>query len=298
LQAFKPKTMRQLTITQSITNRKESHTIEKYFNDLSKEERITPEEEADLAQRIRTGDNVALEKLVKANLRFVISVAKQYQNRNIPLNDLINEGNIGLIKAAQKFDETKGFKFISYAVWWIRQSILQAINNHSKIVRIPANKKSHINQIKKVYSSFEQVYEREPTPEELAEILEQNPSDIYNTLNADFSKTSLDAPFSNEGEGNLYDVMENNSIEDTDYKMEYTQSLKHETLRTLKTLDAREMEVIKMSFGIDCDHAMNFAEIGDGMGLTRERVRQIREKALRKLKSTSRQKLLKEFCSK
>ena len=163
--------MRQLTISQSITNRKESHTIEKYFNDLSKEERITPEEEADLARRIRTGDYVALEKLVKANLRFVISVAKQYQNRNIPLNDLINEGNIGLIKAAQKFDETKGFKFISYAVWWIRQSILQAINNHSKIVRIPANKKSHFNQIKKAYSSFEQVYEREPTPEELAETL-------------------------------------------------------------------------------------------------------------------------------
>jgi len=289
--------MRQLTISQSITNRKESHTIEKYFNDLSKEERITPEEEADLARRIRTGDYVALEKLVKANLRFVISVAKQYQNRNIPLNDLINEGNIGLIKAAQKFDETKGFKFISYAVWWIRQSILQAINNHSKIVRIPANKKSHFNQIKKAYSSFEQVYEREPTPEELAEILEQNPSDIYNTLNADISKTSLDAPFGNDGEGNLYDVMENSSIEDTDYKMEYTQSLKHETLRTLKTLDAREMEVIKMSFGIDYDHAMNFAEIGDGMGLTRERVRQIREKALRKLKSTGRQKLLKEFCS-
>jgi RNA polymerase primary sigma factor len=289
--------MRQLTISQSITNRKESHTIEKYFNDLSKEERITPEEEADLARRIRTGDNVALEKLVKANLRFVISVAKQYQNRNIPLNDLINEGNIGLIKAAQKFDETKGFKFISYAVWWIRQSILQAINNHSKIVRIPANKKSHFNQIKKVYSSFEQVYERDPTPEELAEILEQNPSDIYNTLNADISKTSLDAPFGDDGEGNLYDVMENSSIEGTDYKMEYTQSLKHETLRTLKTLDAREMEVIKMCFGIDYDHAMNFAEIGDGMGLTRERVRQIREKALRKLKSTSRQKLLKEFCS-
>jgi RNA polymerase primary sigma factor len=289
--------MRQLTITQSITNRKESHTIEKYFNDLSKEGTITPEEEADLARRIRTSDNVALEKLVKANLRFVISVAKQYQNRNIPLNDLINEGNIGLIKAARKFDETKGFKFISYAVWWIRQSILQAINNHSKIVRIPANKKSHFNQIKKVYSSFEQVYEREPTPEELAEILEQNPSDIYNTLNADISKTSLDAPFGDDGEGNLYDVMENSSIEGTDYKMEYTQSLKHETLRTLKTLDAREMEVIKMSFGIDYDHAMNFAEIGDGMGLTRERVRQIREKALRKLKSTSRQKLLKEFCS-
>ena len=288
--------MRQLTISQSITNRKESHTIEKYFNDLSKEERITPEEEADLARRIRTGDNVALEKLVKANLRFVISVAKQYQNRNIPLNDLINEGNIGLIKAAQKFDETKGFKFISYAVWWIRQSILQAINNHSKIVRIPANKKSHFNQIKKAYSSFEQVYEREPTPEELAEILEQNPSDIYNTLNADISKTSLDAPFSSDGEGNLYDVMENSS-EGTDYKMEYTQSLKHETLRTLKTLDAREMEVIKMSFGIDNDHAMNFEEIGDGMGLTRERVRQIREKALRKLKSTGRQNLLKEFCS-
>ncbi len=289
--------MRQLTISQSITNRKESHTIEKYFNDLSKEERITPEEEADLARRIRTGDNVALEKLVKANLRFVISVAKQYQNRNIPLNDLINEGNIGLIKAAQKFDETKGFKFISYAVWWIRQSILQAINNHSKIVRIPANKKSHFNQIKKVYSSFEQVNEREPTPEELAEILEQNPSDIYNTLNANISKTSLDAPFGDDGEGNLYDVMENSSIEDTDYKMEYTQSLKHETLRTLKTLDAREMEVIKMCFGIDYDHAMNFSEIGDEMGLTRERVRQIREKALMKLKSTSRQKLLKEFCS-
>ena len=152
--------MRQLKITQSITNRKESHTIEKYFNDLSKEETITPEEEAELARRIRQGDNVALEKLVKANLRFVISVAKQYQNRNIPLNDLINEGNIGLIKAAHKFDETKGFKFISYAVWWIRQSILQAINNHSKIVRIPANKKGHFNQIKKAYSAFEQLYER------------------------------------------------------------------------------------------------------------------------------------------
>jgi RNA polymerase primary sigma factor len=289
--------MRQLKITQSITNRKESHTIEKYFNDLSKEETITPEEEAELARRIRQGDNVALEKLVKANLRFVISVAKQYQNRNIPLNDLINEGNIGLIKAAQKFDETKGFKFISYAVWWIRQSILQAINNHSKIVRIPANKKGHFNQIKKAYSSFEQVYEREPTPEELAEILEQDPSDIYNTLNADINKTSLDAPFGDDGEGNLYDVMENSSIEGTDYKMEYTQSLKHETLRTLQTLDARETEVIKMSFGIDYDHAMNFEEIGERMGLTRERVRQIREKALKKLKSTSRQKLLKEFCA-
>lgn len=170
--------MRQLKITQSITNRKESHTIEKYFNDLSKEETITPEEEAELARRIRQGDNVALEKLVKANLRFVISVAKQYQNRNIPLNDLINEGNIGLIKAAHKFDETKGFKFISYAVWWIRQSILQAINNHSKIVRIPANKKGHFNQIKKAYSAFEQQYEREPTPEELAEILDQEPQRV------------------------------------------------------------------------------------------------------------------------
>lgn len=289
--------MRQLKITQSITNRKESHTIEKYFNDLSREETITPEEEAELARRIKQRDNVALEKLVKANLRFVISVAKQYQNRNIPLNDLINEGNIGLIKAAQKFDETKGFKFISYAVWWIRQSILQAINNHSKIVRIPANKKGHFNQIKKAYSSFEQVYEREPTPEELAEIMGQDSNDIYNTLGADVKKTSLDAPFGDEGDGNLYDVMENRQTPSTDFKLEYIQSLQNETQRTLETLDKREMEVIKMSFGIEYDHAMNFEEIGERMGLTRERVRQIREKALKKLKSSGRKKLLREFCA-
>lgn len=285
-----------MKITKQFTNR-EAQSLDRYLQEISKDSLLTPEEEIELAVKIKQGDSKALERLTRANLRFVVSVAKQYQNQGLSLGDLINEGNLGLIKAAKRFDETRGFKFISYAVWWIRQSILQAINNHSKIVRIPANKKGHFNQIKKAYSSFEQVYEREPTPEELAELMGQDPSDIYNTLNADINKTSLDAPFGDEGDGNLYDVMENKQTPTTDFKLEYVQSLQNETQRTLETLDKREMEVIKMSFGIEYDHAMNFEEIGERMGLTRERVRQIREKALKKLKSSGRKKLLREFCA-
>jgi RNA polymerase primary sigma factor len=288
--------MRNLNIRQSIKNGEESETIKMYFNDLNREKTIKPEEEVMLAQRIREKDYVALDKLVRANLKFVISVAVQYKNRNIPLNDLINEGNIGLIKAAEKFDETKGFKFISYAVWWIRQSILHAINNHSKIVRIPTNIICHYNQIKKVYSSFEQTYEREPSPEEIAEMLGQNPSEIYNTLHSEVNDTSLDTPINDDEETSLYEMIENGSIDATDYKLEFKQSLKQEIIRALRTLDEREMKVIKMSFGIDYDHAMNFLEIGNKLGLTGERVRQIRKKALEKLKSKNTLRLLKEFC--
>ncbi len=270
-----------------------------YFNDLNREKTINAEEEAILAQRIREKDYSAFDKLVRSNLKFVISVAKQYRNRNIPLNDLINEGNIGLIKAANKFDEKKGFKFISYAVWWIRQSILQAINKNSKLVRIPTNKIDHFNQIKKVHTHFEQTHEREPSPEEIAEILEQKPADIYNTLHAEVNDISLDRPpEDDEEEGNsLYETIANRSIEATDHRLEFKQSLKFEIIRALKTLDSRERDVIKMSFGLDYDHAMNFEEIGDKMGLTRERVRQIRIKALEKLKNKNTQKLLIAFCS-
>lgn len=273
----------------------EGDSIEKYFRDIESEGRLTQDEEIILARQIRAGDKNALEKLVRANLRFVISVAKQYKNRHIPLNDLINEGNIGLIKAARKFDETKGYKFISYAVWWIRQSILKAINEHAKIVRIPANKKGHFNQIKKLFSSFEQHYEREPSPEEIAEMLGQEPVDIYNTLRTEFSETSLDAPIDDMEEYNLYELIRNRSINSPDFKLEYVQSLKLETLRTLKILDDREIQIIKMSFGMDFDHAMNFEEIGEKLKLTRERVRQIREKAIGKLKQKSIR--LKEFCA-
>ena len=288
--------MRNINIRQSIKNGDESETIMMYFNDLNREKTIKPEEEVMLAQRIREKDYVALDKLVRANLKFVISVAVQYKNRNIPLNDLINEGNIGLIKAAEKFDETKGFKFISYAVWWIRQSILHAINNHSKIVRIPTNVICHFNQIKKVYSSFEQTYEREPSPEEIADMLGQSPSDVYKTLHSEVNDTSLDTPLDNDDETYLYEMIENVSVDATDYKLEFKQSLKQEIIRALRTLEEREMKVIKMSFGIDCDHAMNFMEIGKRLGLTGERVRQIRKKAIEKLKSKNTLRLLKEFC--
>ena len=201
--------MRQLKITQSITNRRESHTLEKYFTEVSNVSMITPDEEVNLAQRIREGDQLALEKLVKSNLRFVVSVAKQYQNRSLPLNDLINEGNLGLIKAAKKFDETKGFKFISYAVWWIRQSIMQALAEQSRIVRLPMNKSGAINQIRRAYAELEQKYEREPTEEELADILDMKPNEIRNTLGAEVKQTSMDAPFGEEESGSLLDVLEN-----------------------------------------------------------------------------------------
>ncbi|MAZ41313.1 RNA polymerase sigma factor RpoD/SigA [Cyclobacteriaceae bacterium] len=289
--------MRQLKITQSITNRRESHTLEKYFTEVSNVSMITPDEEVNLAQRIREGDQLALEKLVKSNLRFVVSVAKQYQNRSLPLNDLINEGNLGLIKAAKKFDETKGFKFISYAVWWIRQSIMQALAEQSRIVRLPMNKSGAINQIRRAYAELEQKYEREPTEEELADILDMKPNEIRNTLGAEVKQTSMDAPFGEEESGSLLDVLENQTTGPTDGQLVFNDSLKVETLRALSTLTAREREVIMMSFGIALDNPFTLEEIGDAMGLTRERVRQIREKALQKLREPSKNRRLKEFCA-
>lgn len=289
--------MRQLKITQSITNRRESHTLEKYFTEVSNVSMITPDEEVTLAKRIREGDQLALEKLVKSNLRFVVSVAKQYQNRSLPLNDLINEGNLGLIKAAKKFDETKGFKFISYAVWWIRQSIMQALAEQSRIVRLPMNKSGAINQIRRAYAELEQKYEREPTEEELADILEMKPQEVRNTLGAEVKQMSMDAPFGEDESGSLLDVLENQTTGATDMGLVFNDSLKVETLRALSTLTAREREVIMMSFGIGHENPFTLEEIGDAMGLTRERVRQIREKALQKLREPSKNRRLKEFCA-
>ena len=289
--------MRQLKITQSITNRRESHTLEKYFTEVSSVPMITPDEEVTLAKRIREGDERALEKLVKANLRFVVSVAKQYQNRSLPLNDLINEGNLGLIKAAKKFDETKGFKFISYAVWWIRQSIMQALAEQSRIVRLPMNKSGAINQIRRAYAELEQKYEREPTEEELADILEMKPNEVRNTLGAEVKQMSMDAPFGEDESGSLLDVLENHATGATDSGLVFSDSLKVETMRALSTLTAREREVVMMSFGIGHDNPFTLEEIGDVMGLTRERVRQIREKALQKLREPSKNRRLKEFCA-
>ncbi|MDW3196331.1 MAG: RNA polymerase sigma factor RpoD/SigA [Cytophagales bacterium] len=289
--------MRQLKITQSITNRRESHTLEKYFTEVSNVPMITPDEEVELAKRIREGDELALEKLVKANLRFVVSVAKQYQNRSLPLNDLINEGNLGLIKAAKKFDETKGFKFISYAVWWIRQSIMQALAEQSRIVRLPMNKSGAINQIRRAYAELEQQFEREPTEEELAEILDMKPNEVRNTLGAEVKQMSMDAPFGEDESGSLLDVLENETTGPTDASLVFNDSLKVETMRALSTLTAREREVIMMSFGIGHDNPYTLEEIGDAMGLTRERVRQIREKALQKLREPGKNRRLKEFCA-
>ncbi len=253
---------------------------------------ITPEEEVSLAQRIKAGDQMALEKLTKANLRFVVSVAKQYQNNNISLNDLINEGNLGLVKAAQRFDETRGFKFISYAVWWIRQSIIQALAEQSRLVRLPLNKISSLSKINKGISAMEQEFEREPTAEELAEMLELTTEEVKSTMRASSRSVSVDAPFA-EGESNsLLDVLENTDTEKTDEGLEYRDSLRIETERALATLDEREKEVIKMFFGIGMERSMSLLEIGETLGLTRERVRQIKEKALRKLRSTSRSKSL------
>ncbi len=283
--------MRQLKISKTITNR-ESQSLEKYFQEINKVDLITPEEEVELARRIKAGDQIALEKLTKANLRFVVSVAKQYQNNNISLNDLINEGNLGLVKAAQRFDETRGFKFISYAVWWIRQSIIQALAEQSRLVRLPLNKISSLSKINKGISQMEQEFEREPTPEELSEILELTTDEVKSTLKAASRSVSVDAPFQ-EGESNsLLDVLENADAEKTDEGLEYRDSLRIETERALQTLDEREREVIKLFFGIGMERNMSLLEIGENLGLTRERVRQIKEKALRKLRSTSRSKSL------
>ncbi|MFC2138076.1 RNA polymerase sigma factor RpoD/SigA [Bacteroidota bacterium] len=284
--------MRQLKITKSITNR-ESASLDKYLQEIGKEDLITVEEEVELAQRIKKGDQVALERLTRANLRFVVSVAKQYQNQGLSLPDLINEGNLGLIKAAEKFDETRGFKFISYAVWWIRQSILQALAEQSRIVRLPLNQVGSLNKINKAYSKFEQEYERQPSPEELADTLELPKEKVTDTLKVSGRHVSMDAPFSDGEDNSLLDVLINNDSPkaDTDLMKE---SLSREIERSLSTLTERERDIVKLFFGIGVQE-MTLEEIGERFGLTRERVRQIKEKAIRRLRHTSRSKLLKAY---
>ena len=286
--------MRQLKISKSITNR-ESQSIEKYLQEIGKEDLLTPEEEVELARRIRAGDQTALEKLTRANLRFVVSVAKQYQNNSLSLNDLINEGNLGLVKAAQKFDETRGFKFISYAVGWIRQSIIQALAEHSRLVRLPLNKVGSLTKINKAFSDLEQKYQREPTAEELAELLEIPVEEVEATLGISARHVSMDAPFT-EGESNaLIDVLDNPNAEKTDIALEYKESLQMETDRILATLTDREREVIKLFFGIGVEHPMTLEDIGESLGITRERIRQIKDKAITKLRTHSRSKALKAY---
>jgi len=284
--------MRQLKITKSITNR-ESASLDKYLQEIGREELVTPEEEVELAQRIRKGDPVALEKLTRANLRFVVSVAKQYQNQGLSLPDLINEGNLGLIKAAQKFDETRGFKFISYAVWWIRQSILQALAEQSRIVRLPLNQVGSLNKINKALSKFEQENERQPSNEELSEMIDVPKDKISDTLRVSGRHVSVDAPFVEGEDNSLLDVIPNDDSPSADKGL-VNESLNTEIERALSTLTDREREIIKSFFGIGCQE-MTLEEIGERFGLTRERVRQIKEKAIRRLKSPSRSKLLKGY---
>lgn len=286
--------MRQLKITKSITNR-ESQSLEKYLQEIGKVDLLTPEEEVELAKRIKQGDQAALEKLTKANLRFVVSVAKQYQNQGLSLSDLINEGNLGLIKAAQRFDETRGFKFISYAVWWIRQSILQALAEQSRIVRLPLNKVGSLNKINKAFSELEQEFEREPSPEELAEQLEIPTEEVETTLGVAARHVSMDAPFVEGEDNSLLDVLENTATPETDAALEYRESLRREIERSLSTLTERQCDVIKLYFGIGVEHPMSLEDIGEKFGLTRERVRQIKDKAINKLRSANRSKLLKHY---
>jgi RNA polymerase primary sigma factor len=285
--------MRQLKISKQITNR-ESQSLDKYLQEIGKVDLLTPDEEVDLAKRIRAGDQLALEKLTKANLRFVVSVAKQYQNQGLSLGDLINEGNLGLIKAAQRFDETRGFKFISYAVWWIRQSILQALAEQSRIVRLPLNRVGSLNKISKTFSELEQKYEREPSPEELAEVLEVSTAEVVDTMKISGRHVSMDAPFVQGEENSLLDVLENDSEETPDSEL-MNDSLRKEVQRALSTLTQREADVITLYFGLNGEHSMTLEEIGEKFNLTRERVRQIKEKAIRRLRHTSRSKALKPY---
>ena len=285
--------MKQLKITKQITNR-ESQSLEKYFQEISRVDMITAEEEVELAKRIKAGDKAALEKLTKANLRFVVSVAKQYQNSSMTLGDLINEGNLGLIKAASRFDETRGFKFISYAVWWIRQSIMQALAEQSRIVRLPLNRVSSLNRISRTFSDLEQRYQREPTEEELADVLEITSDEVSENMKLSNKKVSMDAPFIN-GEGNsLLDVLENEEIDETDSEL-MVDSLRREVQRALSTLTTREAAVIANYYGLNGKQPMTLEEIGEQLGLTRERVRQIKEKGTKKLRHSSRSTILKTY---
>src|SRR5436190_10244766 len=285
--------MRQLKITKQVTNR-ETASLDKYLQEIGRVELITAEEEVRLARLIKQGDPKALEKLTKANLRFVVSVAKQYQNQGLTLSDLINEGNLGLIKAATRFDETRGFKFISYAVWWIRQSILQALAEQSRIVRLPLNKIGSINKINKAFSKLEQEYEREPSQEEIATVLGVTMDDIKDTLRTSGRHVSMDAPLTQGEDGTLMDVLEDEDQLNPDHML-ISESLRREVERALTTLTMREADVLRLYFGLAGEQPMTLEEIGDRFDLTRERVRQIKEKAIRRLKHTSRSKILKTY---
>ena len=285
--------MRQLKITKSITNR-ESQSLDKYLQEIGREELITAEMEVELAQRIKNGDQLALEKLTKANLRFVVSVAKQYQNQGLTLPDLINEGNLGLIKAAQRFDETRGFKFISYAVWWIRQSILQALAEQSRIVRLPLNQVGSLNKINKAFSRLEQEFERPPNSDELATALDLPEDKVKDTMKVSGRHVSVDAPFVDGEDNSLLDVMVNNDSPKADLDL-MRESLQREIERSLSTLSDREKDVVMLFYGIGKQHGLTLEEIGTKFDLTRERVRQIKEKAIRRLRHNSRSKLLKAY---
>ena len=287
--------MRQLKITKSITNR-ESQSLEKYLQEIGKVELISSEEEVKLATLIKQGCQKSLDRLTKANLRFVVSVAKQYQNQGLSLPDLINEGNVGLIKAAQRFDETRGFKFISYAVWWIRQSILQSLAEQSRIVRLPLNKVGLTNRVQKAFSLLEQQFEREPSAEEIADLLGMDLEEVSATLNISSSRhISMDNPMSEGEDGTLLDVMENPNAEKTDGQLVHNESLKTEIDRSLKTLTERQKEVICFFFGIGVDHPMSLEDIGERFHLTRERVRQIKDKAITKLRANNKSNLLRSY---
>jgi RNA polymerase primary sigma factor len=285
--------MRQLKITKQVTNR-ETASLDKYLQEIGKVDLITADEEVELAQKIKAGDQAALEKLTKANLRFVVSVAKQYQNQGLTLPDLINEGNLGLIKAAQRFDETRGFKFISYAVWWIRQSILQALAEQSRIVRLPLNKIGSINKINKMYALLEQSNERPPTAEEIAKELDMTVNDVRESMKNSGRHLSMDAPLVEGEDSNLYDVLRSGESPNPDRNL-IQDSLRTEIERSLETLTPREADVVRLYFGLGDQHPMTLEEIGETFDLTRERVRQIKEKAIRRLKHTSRSKILKTY---
>jgi RNA polymerase primary sigma factor len=285
--------MRQLKITKQVTNR-ETASLDKYLQEIGRVDLITAEEEVELAQRIKAGDELALEKLTKANLRFVVSVAKQYQNQGLSLPDLINEGNLGLIKAARRFDETRGFKFISYAVWWIRQSILQALAEQSRIVRLPLNKIGSINKINKAYAQLEQELERPPTSLEVAKALDLTEEEVKQAQKNSGRHVSMDAPLVEGEDSNMYNVIGSEDSPNPDEGL-MIDSLRQEIERSLATLTSREGEVVRAYFGLNGEHAMTLEEIGEAFDLTRERVRQIKEKAIRRLKHTSRSKILKTY---
>lgn len=288
--------MRQLKITKQITNR-ETLSLDKYLQEIGKEELITPEQEVELARKIKEGDQVALDRLTKANLRFVVSVSKQYQNQGLTLPDLINEGNLGLIKAAQRFDETRGFKFISYAVWWIRQSILQALAEQARIVRLPLNKIGNINKINRTFSELEQVHEREPSVDEIAEALDLSIDEVETSLSNNTRAVSMDAPLGDDSDsGTLYDVLGSKDSNRPDQKL-MDESLKNEIERALSSLTPREADVLKLYFGIEASVKSNLTleEIGMKFDLTRERVRQIKEKAIKRLKHSTRSAVLQKY---